>query len=209
MERSPILVCFALKQEARGLLRSGGWKTVVTGMGKKNAETSFRRALAATRPRLVITCGFAGGLNPALKWKTIVYDEDEGAGLGPKLLKQRAVPGKFFCADRVAATAAEKEQLWKATGADAVEMESSVIRAICRENKIPSATVRVISDAADCDLPLDFNGLMTPDYRINYLKLARTLIAAPGRIPKLMAFQSSLSQAQTELASALLPLLRS
>ncbi len=86
-------------------------------------------------------------------------------------------------------------------------MESSVIRAICRENKILSATVRVISDAADCDLPLDFNGLMTPDYRINYLKLARTLIAAPGRIPKLIAFQSSLSGAQSELASVLLPLL--
>ncbi len=77
MERSSILVCFALKQEAKGLLRSGEWKTLITGMGKKNAETSFRRALAATRPRLVITSGFGGGLNTALqKWKTIVYDED-------------------------------------------------------------------------------------------------------------------------------------
>ncbi len=207
METSPILVCFAVKEEAKSLLRSDGWKTLITGMGKKNAAASFRNALATMRPRLVITSGFAGGLNPEFKWRTIVFDEDEEAGLAPKLLKKRAVPARFLCADRVAITAAEKEQLWKSTGCDAVEMESSVIRSICRENNIPSATIRVISDPADYALPLDFNLLMTPDYRINYLKLAATLVRKPGKISELLAFQANLSFAQRDLVFALSSLL--
>jgi len=71
-------------------------------------------------------------------------------------------------------------------------MESSAIRAICQEEGIPGATIRVISDAADYDLPLDFNSLMTPDCRINHLKLAGTLLRAPGKISELMTFQANL-----------------
>jgi nucleoside phosphorylase len=207
MDTSPIIVCFALRQEAKGLAEGGGWRKLITGMGRRNAEASIRGALAATRPRLVITAGFAGGLNPALRFGTVLFDEDEATGLGSKLLKAGAVRARFHCADRVAATIAEKERLWKSTGADAVEMESQGIRAVCRENKISSATVRVISDAADEDLPMDFNLLMTPDYRMSSTKLARALITAPGKIPELLAFQSRLSMAQKGLVEALMPLL--
>lgn len=209
MDTSPIIVCFALRQEAKGLAEGEGWRRLITGMGRKNAEASIRGALAGTRPRLVITAGFAGGLNPALKFGTVLFDEDQAAGLGAKLLRGGAVRGRFHCADRVAATIAEKERLWKSTGADAVEMESEAIRTVCREYKIPSATVRVISDAADDDLPMDFNLLMTPDYRMSSTKLARALITAPGKIPELLAFQSRLSAAQKGLGEALMPLLSS
>ena len=73
-----------------------------------------------------------------------------------------------------------KPALWQSTGADAVEMESSVIRNICREQKIPSATIRVISDDASQDLPLDFNAMMTPEDRIHYPKLIWAVLSRPG-----------------------------
>jgi adenosylhomocysteine nucleosidase len=201
-----ILVCFAVKEEAKALgqpRKSDDWRILITGMGRKNAEKGIREALASVRPKLVITSGFAGGLNPQLTLGTVVFDEDAGAGLAARLLKAKAVAGKFHCADRVAVTAAEKWELWQSTGADAVEMESAVIREICRENNIPSATVRVISDGAGEDLPLDFNALMTADSKIDFGKLAATILRNPGKIPQLMAFQRNTRMAAKELGLAL------
>jgi hypothetical protein len=86
-------------------------------------------------------------------------------------------------------------------------MESSVIRTICREFKIPSATVRVISDDAGQDLPLDFNALMTSDDRINYLKLMWAVFSRPSRIPKLIEFQRQTLDAARKLGAVLEDLL--
>ena len=55
-----------------------------------------------------------------------------------ELEKLGALPARFYCHRRVAITAAEKRALWQQSGADAVEMESSVIRTICREFRIPA-----------------------------------------------------------------------
>ncbi len=188
LRQSDVLICFAVKEEAKFFWPSRA-EVIVTGIGRHNAAESIRNAIAIVKPSLVLTCGFAGGLNPELPTGAIVFDEDMDAGLGDALLGLGAIPAKFHCAKRVAVTAAEKQQLYQSTGADVVEMESSVIRNICRQFEIPSATVRVISDAADEDLPLDFNALMTSDDKINYPKLAWTLMTRPNKIPKLIQFQ--------------------
>jgi xanthine/CO dehydrogenase XdhC/CoxF family maturation factor/YHS domain-containing protein len=125
---------------------------LITGMGRDNAERKLHSALKRAPYQLVLSCGFAGGLNPYLTVGTVVFSSDEDAGLTPALLAAGACPVSFHSADRVATTVAEKQALWKETGADAVEMESQIIRAICRAHEIPSATIRVISDAAHEDL---------------------------------------------------------
>ena len=209
--RAPVLVCFALKDEAKYFhvpKQSEDIRILLTGMGKKNAAASIRRELGRMRPRLVISSGFAGGLNPELKLNAIAFDEDVEAGLNDSLLKLGAKRARFHCAGRVAATAAEKLALRQSTGADAVEMESSIIRAICREEKIPSATIRVISDVAREDLPLDFNQLTTPDLQLSYARLAGTLLRHPGKIPQLMRFQKQAAAAAETLGVLLSKLLR-
>ena len=181
---------------------------LVTGMGRKNALTRFRAPLERSRPDHVLTCGFAGCLNPALAVGTVVFDEDYDAGYGVDLLALGAVPATFHCARRVAVTVAEKAELRRSTGADAVEMESSVIRAVCREQGIPSGTVRVISDAADEYLPLDFNAVMTSDQRISVAKLAGALLRSPRVVPKLLALQRHTRLAARRLGEVLRELLR-
>jgi len=233
-----LLVTFAVKEEARPFQKLIGersaLKILITGIGQRNAEKAIRKALAEQSPRLLLTCGFAGGLNPELAAGTVVFsaDEDPGirrdneaeipasspiptpdgggyghattlSGLAPALLAAGARPARFHCADRVAASAESKRALRLSTGADAVEMESGIIRAICRENEILSATVRVISDAANEDLPLDFNRLMDSDQNLKYGKLTAALLKSPGKMGALLRLQKQTRAAAERLARVL------
>ena len=226
------LICFALKEEAApfhkiagGLLRSHHISILLTGIGRQNAEKSLREFLNSCRsrgnetqiknesetpdvvsyePNLVLTCGFAGGLNPDLKLGEVVFElSTHNAQLSTRLLATGAKPATFFCADHIATTVAEKKKLRAETGADAVEMESAAIHAVCRERGILCATVRVISDTVNEDLPLDFNALSKPDKNLDYGKLFLAIAKSPGKIPALMQLQKKTKFAAEQLAAVL------
>lgn len=203
-----VLVCFAVRDEARHFQPPPGasCKVVVSGIGKRNAEQALADALTTLKPQLVLTCGYAGGLDPQLARGTIVFDVGDEP-VASRLKAAGAIPAKFFCAERIAVTAADKQALRNQTGADAVEMESGVIRELCRRRGIPSATIRVISDDANSNLPLDFNRLAGANGNISYLKLAGALVKSPGLVPKLMRFQRELDGCSRRLAAALNSLL--
>ncbi|MGA3145584.1 MAG: hypothetical protein ABSF10_21520 [Verrucomicrobiota bacterium] len=225
-----ILICFALKEEAALFRKIAADKRdvdiIVTGVGRKNAEKSLREFLATNSPKLVLTCGFAGGLNPDLKLGEVVFEltdrrgefhepqtekkirDSQSSSLREKLLAAGAKPAKFFCADRITTTVAEKKRLRAETGADAVEMESGAIHAVCRERGIPCATVRVISDTANEDLPLDFNALAKPDMNLDYGKLALAILKSPGKIGALLKLQKQTRFAAEQLANVLEKLIR-
>ena len=199
------LVCFAVKEEARAFQKLVGKRVrvVLVGMGKRNAEREIRAALAKERPDLVLTSGFAGGLRPDLAMGTVVFAAEPQAGLETALEAAGAKPARFHCTERVAATAEQKRALWKSTGADAVEMESQVICAVCREQGIPSATVRVILDTAGEDLPLNFDQLMTASQKMSYSKLALALAKSPGKVGALLRLQKEAREASGKLAEVL------
>ena len=211
MPEKLIIVCFAVKEEARPFQKLAEGRTnikiLLTGMGHVNADKSIRAALAADKPSLVLTCGFAGGLNPELASGTIVFSTRGYSELETRLREAGAVPAQFYCADHVATTVSEKTKLWQTTGDDAVDMESEMIARICFEKKFPCATVRVILDAADENLPLDFNELMTADHKMNYGKLAWQIIKSPGKIRALKALQKQSQAAAEKLAQALIKLI--
>jgi adenosylhomocysteine nucleosidase len=201
------LVCFAIKQEASPFRQLVGAESrlhiIVTGMGRHNAAQALRAAFAQQQPTRVLTCGFAGGLNPDLASGTVLFDADAETGLESALQAAGARHGRFHCLDRVVSTAEEKRATRALAGADAVEMESRVVRQLCREHHIPSATVRVILDEARQDLPLDFNSLMTPRQRIDGLKLAATLLRAPAKIAALIRLHEQSRSAAAALAAIL------
>jgi adenosylhomocysteine nucleosidase len=205
----PLLVCFAVKEEAKFFKPPPGVRVILTGMGRRNAFEALDKFLAKETPSGVISCGFAGGLNPTLEIGSIVFDMDEGAPWEKAAMASNAKLAKFHCANRVAITATEKHKLWQVTGADGVEMESDTIREMSRRKGIPSATIRSISDTAHQNLPLDFNRLMTPDNRIDFAKLAARLILAPRKVAELLRFESQTITAAQSLATFLEKLLSS
>ena len=251
-----LLICFALKEEAAPFRKMAAGRPdvsiLITGIGRKNAEKSLREYLAnhsggasvpASRrralthqarlvsslapPELVLTCGFAGGLNLDLKLGEVVFETVNaplapslsppggervsarmGEGLFSKLSDAGAKPAKFFCADRIATTVAEKRKLRAETGADAVEMESGRFMPSAASGEFPCATVRVISDTANEDLPLDFNALAKPDMNLDYGKLALAILKSPGKIGALLKLQKQTRFAAEQLANVLENLIR-
>lgn len=205
------LICFALKEEAAPFQKIAaarpGTALLIVGIGRKNAESCVRNFLPDINPGLVLTCGFAGALDADLKLGDVVFeiapDDDPLAELADALAAAGARPGKFFCADRVATTIAEKEKLRAETGADAVEMESAAIHAVCRERGVPCATVRVISDTAGEDLPLDFNALAKPDRSLDFGKLAWKIVRSPGKVAALLELRKKTNFAAARLAAVL------
>ena len=208
----PILVCFAVTQEAKPFREwsrgRNDVQVILTGMGGRNAERAIRDAFARFSPRRVFSCGFTGALNPSLRIGDCVFDSaTTPADVAPQLIRLKAVPVTFHCASRVAVTAAEKSELHKTTGADVVEMESKVIHAFCAARNVECVTLRVISDAADEDLPLDFNALMTAEQELSAFKLAFAILGSPQKIPKLIRLGHNSAHAAKELAHALISVL--
>jgi hypothetical protein len=176
-------------------------------MGRGPARSAAEDALAAQTPARVFTCGFAGGLNPALRPGSLLF-ETEDPSVASVLTALGASRAAFHCLPRVATTRTEKASLRQSTGADAVEMESGVIREICRQRNIPVTTVRVISDSADEDLPLDFNTLMTPEGTLRIGRLIGQTVLRPDRWRGLWRLQIKTRDAARRLGGCVEELLR-
>lgn len=204
-EKKPIMCAalFAVKEESRFCKLSPHALGFLTGMGMVNAERTVDRLLRHYAPKFVLTCGFAGGLNPYIQSCDIVYDADHGSLLERLLEESNARKGRFHCSHRVAVTTHEKFELHKITGADAVDMESDFIRDICRECGVPSATIRVISDSSEENLPLNFNTLMNSSQKLDFKKLGFVLLRNPLKVGELLEFQKKIVQASKVLGAFL------
>jgi adenosylhomocysteine nucleosidase len=121
----------------------------------------------------ILSIGFCGALDPALRIGDIVVSGEVPKGLGASF-----VQGDVVSVDRVAITARDKRDLRAATGAAVVEMESAAVAQKAREWDVPFGCVRVVSDAAGEDLPLDFNRYRDADGRF---ERTRIVLAALGR----------------------------
>lgn len=180
-----------------------GLVVLQTGMGFKNAEEAGRQALLRWKPGWLVTAGFAGGLSDRWPRGSLIMDADPGFPWVDTFIAAGFRPGRFTCQNQIAVTPEAKAQLAAQTGADAVEMESEILRRLSGENGIPSATARVISDDWRESLPLDFNQLADEHQRLHVGKLALNLARQPGKIPELIGFGRQIQAAAKILAEAL------
>src|SRR5262249_15021775 len=85
----------------------------------------------------------------------------------------------FLTVDRLIGRAYQKQAL--AQQGDAVDMESFAILRESAVRGIPAAAIRVIGDAADEDLPLDFGQALRADGTLDMARLLAEAARRPGR----------------------------
>ena len=156
------------------------------GAGAEAAARATRLLVDGHRPAVVITAGFAGGLDPALPRGTVIRPRRAVSRAAGPAIEFTAGQGEtddltIVSVDRVVTTAAAKRDLATATGAALVDMETYAVAAAARDAGLPCAAVRVISDDASQDLPREIAALVQPQSGMRRLGAA---IGAIGRRPR-------------------------
>jgi nucleoside phosphorylase len=192
-------------QEARYFKppRSPRTEVLMTGMGSEAATLALERRLSQAPVKMVLSCGFAGGLNPDRPLGQVLCDDSKAGGFQARLESLDLAPARFVHSDRVLITAIEKAQLHQDSGADAVEMESSPMRDVCQQRDIPILVLRVISDTAADDLPMDFNRYVRPDGTMALGRLLMGVARSPSVLPRLVRFRRRVLQASESLGHEL------
>jgi len=193
----------------RAVIGGADWFLLANGPGVPNACAALQEVESMGRPlSLVVSAGFCGALDPALEPGDIVRATDfelEADALRPQALLSAAPPasqGRYWTLDHVASTAAEKLALGQ-TGAKAVDMEAGGLALYCGVRDIPFCAVKVVTDRADEDLPLDFNRYRRADGRFDRAAIARAAALRPWVAWKLWTFAGRCRRASAVLADYL------
>jgi adenosylhomocysteine nucleosidase len=171
---------------------------VANGPGPKLAGEAVDIAKGRQELSGLVSTGFCGALDPALKPSDILIATDV---LGSSVLsRDREGVGAFFPAaisqhphqtgtllsiDHVAVRAAEKSQL-RQTGASAIEMEAAGVAAKAKEYNLAFYCIRVVTDTADENMPLDFNTMRDANGRFSRSKILVGALRNPAVFPKLL-----------------------
>jgi hypothetical protein len=174
------------------------WILVANGPGPQLVDRALRSiARKGLEIDAVMSTGLCGALDPALRVGDIVISGEKVASSLP------FVRGAIWSADRVVVTRGEKQSLYAETGASVVEMESAAVAEHARRWDLPFRCVRVVSDTADHNLPLDFNAYRDADGRFSRGKIALAAVTRPFAIPALLRFDASCRAAADKLGEFL------
>ena len=202
----------------RGTLEDQPVILVRTGIGKKNAVASLLSVMDRFPLRMILSIGYAGGLDPDLdvgdlliadKILDVVSQPSDAPSsaswtIDPDLVdrvmavpvgqKAKAKRGTLLTVDQVVAHPEEKQKLYDQSGAMAVDMETSVLVQLAQEKAIPFLSIRAISDTANEEL-LDVSPFVSPDGEVSPLKAGWYVATHPSSLKFLNTIRQHASRA--------------
>jgi len=217
------VVC-ALRSEARHLGRSvsnhaglgtlpDGTLIAVTGMGPE-AAAAGTAALIGAGAGALMSFGMAGGVDPQLPAGCLFLPAELASPEGVRLacdplwhdelrrvLSGAVTEGLLATVRAPLSTAAAKAAVRQATGARAVDMESSAVAQLAQRHALPFVAVRVIIDDAQAELPDAIAAATGADGQVAAWKVASHLLRHPGELAALLRLARAYSAANATLAA--------
>jgi adenosylhomocysteine nucleosidase len=185
---------------------------VRSGVGKQRAEDSAIQVIDRFKPKVLISIGYAGAVQPGLNVGDLmiadsILEENESRKYVPDPIwldrsrnipctdSTKAVVGGLLTVNKVIHGPIEKERLGEKYNVQAVEMETSAIARIAEDKALPFLSVRVISDRMDQEL-LDSSSFLGSDGEISTLKAGWYVLTHPSSLKNALSLRT-----QTQFAT--------
>jgi adenosylhomocysteine nucleosidase len=190
------------------------------GMGQARAAEGARLLVRCFCPQILVSFGFAGGLDPQLPRGTLVIGNalvPENASLAlsvadPALSAEflaaaeaEGVPvqrGAIVTTQHLVADTASKFALRAKSGACAVDMETAGIVEVAREAGLPWVAVRAIVDGAEDPLPPACLTVLRDDGCVAFGPLLRTICQSPHLLRYFLRLAGDTATARRHLSRA-------
>jgi adenosylhomocysteine nucleosidase len=185
-----------------------------TGVGAKNCNARLEVLLHKTRPKLVISSGFAGAVSEELGVGDLVLARnfsDPGLLANAERILRAREPRlvKLFTSTSIIDSIAERNEIARLAGAEAVDMETGAIVAVCNAHGVPLLSLRAISDTARQSFPMPPSVLFDIEsQRTSLGRVVAYLFRHPTSIWRLLGFTRQIAHARASLTDAIIDLIR-
>ena len=192
-----------------------GTLVAITGMGSA-AASSGARALIEAGATALASWGMAGGLDPNLSAGAILLPSevvgpdgrviDTEPGWRNRLSRAVAAhtpvsSGRLLTTPRAVGSVADKAELFRSTGAAAVDMESAAIGEVANHHQVPFIAVRVVVDSAADVLPRAVTAAADNEGHLQTWRLIGALALAPNELAPLIRLARRYRAANRSLAA--------
>jgi adenosylhomocysteine nucleosidase len=214
-----IAIIAALEREVRPLVRrwrrrqlvlgeatipafaSNGVLVVCSGIGAPLARQAAVAVFASERPRIIISAGLAGALDPKLKVGQIFH---------PATVVDLGTGARFYAggSDGVLVSASSvldrdaKRRISGAFGGHAVDMEAAAVALVAGQHDCPFIALKAVSEQKDFPMP-SFDRFIDSRGRIRTARLVAAYALRPGSWPMLGRLARNTARASRELCRAL------
>lgn len=138
-----------------------------------------------------------GGFATDLPW-TQSLEQRISQAVAPPITMKR---GTVFCSGNILASVTEKNEIYRTTGADAVDMESLALARICQEAGTRFIALRAIADTSEHALPIAAQRAINHEGKILMGRIAWELLKRPQQLPQLLALSRPYGDALSTLRS--------
>jgi len=194
--------------------RYDGIRIVVaeSGAGRHRARRAAQALIDAHHPTWVLSCGFAGALQPQIKIGQIVVADRLLAADRPPVqidVKMPADParglhvGAILTTDQIVRSVVEKQAIATQSGALCVDMESHAVAEFCRDQGLRCLAIRVMTDDLSRDLPPEVLSVFGSTGAVRMGAVVGALWKRPSSYQDLLQLREVAAQAAEKLADFL------